>query len=199
MMLGTAADAGVFIFLTVYLQQRQGLSPLQTTAVLIVPGLAAIGAGRLAGGLITAYGAQRSLVVSLALQATAIGVIAERAPSLLVVVVGTTIAAGAYVAACVCAAILATTPITSADGGLAGSLVNASEQLGTALGVAVVTSLVGAGQLARSVGPEARGSGVWPVMLAGAVLAASGALVASRLSPRATPSTGMFPEGERRE
>jgi len=197
--LGSAADAGVFIFLAIYLQQRRGLSPMQTTAILIVPGVATIGAGRLAGALVAAHGARRTLMLSLALQAAAIATMAERAPPLPLVVVATTIAAASCVVAGVCAATLATTPARLADGGLAGSLVNASDQLGTALGVAVVASLLGAGQLARPLVPADGGSGVWPIMLAGAALAASGAWIAQGLSTGAPTATGAVSAGRSRD
>jgi predicted MFS family arabinose efflux permease len=189
-MLTTGADAGVFVFLTVYLQQRRGLSPLETTAVLIIPGIVTIAAGRLAGTLVTVLGVRRCLIVSLWTQAGAIALMAERTPPLAIVVTGTTVAAGGGAASRGGGAAPATPPAGPEQGGSAGSLVNAANQIGAALGVALVAFLVGVRELSPAAGSSHATSGVWPIMLVAAALAAGGALVARGMAASSSTDAG---------
>ncbi|HYQ63929.1 MFS transporter [Actinophytocola sp.] len=139
-----AAFSGMVFLLTLFLQQRHHLSPTATGLVFAPSGVAGL-AGGVVGGLLakrTAPG--RLLPVSAFVQfvATAVLVLLPEHGTVLIVVAATIVTNFSGVVAIVMISVMAAADVPPADQGLAGGLLNTTQQIGGALGLAVVTAAV---------------------------------------------------------
>lgn len=186
---GVAMFAGMFV-LTTFLMEVRGLSPIQAGWAFVPFGISAIGAtwvlpairarmapaSVLAGGLVLAAVAIATLMLLRAESGYVVGVL----PSMLLLG-----AAGTIVM--ITAGEVATSG-AGADSGVAGSLVNATQQIGAALGTALLTSVMtvasrqqraaGAAELDAIVSGHARAG------LVGALLLLAAAVVVRSLRGR---------------
>lgn len=140
------AFVGVIYILTLFLQGVHGFTPLETGLCFALAGVAGFTGGMVAGKLPGRIGVRGALVLGALVQAAAT-MLLFTLPSnntVLLVVLGTVVLNFADVVAIVMINIGATTGVPADSQGLAGGLLNASQQVGSGLGLAVISSIVAA-------------------------------------------------------
>ena len=178
--LGTALFS-MFLMLTLYMQQVLGFSPLQTgVAYLAVAGTSIVWAA-VASQLVTKVGVKPVLVTGMSLLTVGLlyftqvsvdgSYVGDLLPGFLVIAMGM---AFAFVAI----SIAALAGIEAKEAGLASGLINTSQQIGGALGIAVLSSIAvahteSAAKAGESV-PAALTSGFHAAFWVGAAIAAAG-------------------------
>ena len=203
----TAANAVIFLvgaavfamwfFLSLYLQQVQGYSPIRAGLAFLPMTLCIIAGSAFASRSVTKVGPKRLLVIGMLLQTAGLLLFTDisaggsyltqvLAPSLLV-------AAGIGLAF-VPATIAAVTGVDSHEAGLASGLVNTSRLVGGALGLAILAALASShtksdlhsagGHVTAQVAHAALTSGFKLAFLVAGVFAAVGAVVAVLGLPR---------------
>jgi NAD(P)-dependent dehydrogenase (short-subunit alcohol dehydrogenase family)/predicted MFS family arabinose efflux permease len=150
-LLAAAGTSTVQFFLSLYLQEVRGLSPLATSAAFLPFGVALVATGRVAARLIARVGAGAAVAIGLGVAAVGLGLLGQLGAhtpyagpllaGLLVFPAGAALAfAGATVAAVERA--------TDDEAGLAAGLVNTAIEAGPTVGFAVLVSAAAA-QAAR--------------------------------------------------
>src|SRR6266540_4198570 len=198
---GAAVVASPIFFLTLYLQQILGFSAVQAGLATLPLGLAVIVTSQLSPRIMERVGRKRLLVSGLALAAVGLALLGRIHPagSYTVEVLGPVVLLGLGMG-------LSFVPLTAsavagvppADQGLASGLLQTAQQLGVALGLAVLTSLATAttlGLLGHPAGPpdpaalQAALTGGYAAALRGAALLAlaAAALALLILPPRPAP------------
>src|SRR6266540_1051262 len=198
---GAAVIASPIFFLTLYLQQILGFSAIQAGLATLPLGLAVIVTSQLSPRIMERVGRKRLLVSGLALAAVGLALLGRIHPagSYTVEVLGPVVLLGLGMG-------LSFVPLTAsavagvppADQGLASGLLQTAQQLGVALGLAVLTSLATAttlGLLGHPAGPpdpaalQAALTGGYAAALRGAALLAlaAAALALLILPPRPAP------------
>jgi len=198
---GAAVIASPIFFLTLYLQQILGFSAIQAGLATLPLGLAVIVTSQLSPRIMERVGRKRLLVSGLALAAVGLALLGRIHPagSYTVEVLGPVVLLGLGMG-------LSFVPLTAsavagvppADQGLASGLLQTAQQLGVALGLAVLTSLATAttlGLLGHPAGPpdpaalQAALTGGYAAALRGAALLALAvaALALLILPPRPAP------------
>jgi EmrB/QacA subfamily drug resistance transporter len=185
---GAAIIASPIFFLTLYLQQILGFSAIRAGLATMPLGLAVIAASQLTPKLLNAVGARRLLAGGLALAATGLVLLGRIHPagSYLVDVAGPIALLGLGMGlSFVPLTASATAGVPPADQGLAAGLLQTAQQLGVALGLAVLGSLATAttrGLLGHAGGPpdpvavQAALTGGYAAALRGAALLALAAV-----------------------
>jgi EmrB/QacA subfamily drug resistance transporter len=192
-----AAVFGMFFVITLYLQQVLGYSPLHAGLAWLALSVTALAASAGGARLVTAVGSRGPLVTGLGIAAVGVWLLsrlpAEAAYASDVML--PLIVSGAGIGlAFVTMSIGALEGVGDRDAGLASGLVNTTQQIGGALGVAVLSTVL----LRR---------GFADALVVGALLAGAGALLAAVLlragAPRArervrvTPRRGWSPRSPR--
>ncbi|MEU6976274.1 MFS transporter [Streptomyces sp. NPDC046371] len=144
--LTASGTAGVFVLLSLALQEGRGWSALRTSGAFVPFAVALLLAGRAAGPLIRRYGAGRATGAGLGTGAVGLGLLAATGldpavpyaygllPGLLLLPVGAAVSfAGA--------AVIATEGVPARDGGLAGGVLNTAMELGPTVVFAAVLTL----------------------------------------------------------
>jgi hypothetical protein len=139
-----AFNAAQVLLLTLYLQDGRRLSPVLTGLCFIPQAAGAFALSGPAGRLVPALGPRRTLAIALsiglaAVAGAAVSVLAGSLPGLL----AAQFAVGVAARFCQVASTLAGThgPVAARAEGTASALLTASRQVGSALGVAVVTAM----------------------------------------------------------
>jgi predicted MFS family arabinose efflux permease len=174
------AFVGVIYILTLFLQGVHGFSPLETGLCFALAGVAGFTGGIVAGKLPAKIGVRGALMLGATLQAAATMLLFTLPNNniVLLVVCATIVLNFADVVAIVMINISATTGVPSDSQGLAGGLLNASQQVGSGLGLAVISSIVAAEIGSRTpVGGQAPVSAVLYGYRWGLVIAAGFALL----------------------
>lgn len=202
-----AAVFGMFFIITLYLQQVLGYSPLRAGFAWLALSLTALLTSAGGARLVTRVGPRGPLVTGLAVFAAGVWLLSrlpagvdyvrEMMPALMLTGAGLGLAF-------VTMSIGALEGVEEREAGLASGLVNTTQQIGGALGVALLSTIA----LSRLDGAGATGTqrptvdqlvaGFHDALLAGAGLAAGGALLAAILirRPASVPET-VVPEGAR--
>jgi EmrB/QacA subfamily drug resistance transporter len=195
--LAGAAMFGLFFTLTLYLQQVLGYSPLRAGLAQLPLGVAIIAAAGIAAPLVTRFGVKPVMIAGNVTFAagmawfTGIGVHSGFAsgllgPSLLVAVgLGLSF---------VPLTIASTTGVSGTDAGLASGLINTSQQIGGAIGLAVLATVATTRTshllaTAHASLPAALTSGYQAAFWTGAGLALAAAIAAALLLPAGTVPT----------
>jgi EmrB/QacA subfamily drug resistance transporter len=191
-----AAVYGMFFIITLYLQRVLGYSPLEAgfawLALSVTALLTSVGGAQ----LVTRTGPRRPLVAGLAVATAGIWLLsrlpagAAYAPDLLPALIVSGIGIGL---AFVTMSIGALEGVEERDSGLASGLVNTSQQIGGALGVALLSTIAVSRTddvlAAHPAQPAAAlTEGFSDALLAGAAFAAGGALLAAVLIRRRVPA-----------
>ncbi len=145
-----AMESSVVYLMTLYLQRVLGYSALVTGLVFGIPGIGAVVAGVVGPRLIGRFGARRTLVGGLVVQALANAVlIAAGTDRVNVLVVPTVLLVGffGHVAAIVAFTVTATSGLPDAEQGLATGLATLTQQVGITLGIPLLTTVLGTGPL----------------------------------------------------
>ncbi len=196
-----AAMFAMWFFLTLYLQQVLGYSPL-ATGLAFLPQTAAIAAGAMVSGRISPrVGPRRMLVVGSVLAAGGLFWLTSITPA-------GSYWDGPFVGGMLCALGmgLAFTPITlaatlgvaRAEAGLASGLVNTSRQVGASIGLAALSTIAADRVRAAHLAPGANGFAVARAMTAGysrGFLVAACIAVTGGLVSLVVPARGRAPAG----
>lgn len=134
---------GIAYILTLYLQGIEGFTPLQTGLTFAVLGATAVVAGMSAGKVSGKLGSTATLVGGLLMQAvgTVALAILPATGAIWWILVGMAIIGFGHVSAVVIVSISATSGVPDHQQGLAGGLLNTSQQLGAALGAAAFAAI----------------------------------------------------------
>ncbi|MBM7081335.1 MFS transporter [Micromonospora sp. WMMD734] len=137
------AFVGITYVLTLYLQRIKDYSPLETGLSFAVLGLTAMVAGFSGAKLAGKLGLTRAMLLGVLLQAVGAFVVATLPAenSLAYILVGTALVGFGNVAAVVMISITATAGVADHQQGLAGGLLNTSQQLGAAIGAAAFAAI----------------------------------------------------------
>jgi EmrB/QacA subfamily drug resistance transporter len=178
-LLAGAWNGGEVLILSLYCQQVLRYSPLVTGLVVIPQGVAGLLRGVVGASLVARLGVKRFLAASAACSAIGLGLLLRYASTshypllgvvLFVVGFGTTsVVFGAVVAG--------TAGVDDDEQGLAGALVNAARQVGSAVGVATLVSIAVTRAQAGGGSPAATGDGYRFAMTMAAALAVAAGLV----------------------
>lgn len=196
--------AGMFTmlyFLSLFMQQVLGYTPWQAGVAIVPQALFVMIFAQVAGRIAARTGARPALITGLVLAAAGLawfsritpsgGYVAELLGPSLVVSAGGGLAAVALV-------ITATSGVPAEDAGLAGGLINVSQQVGSSIGLAVVATAATARTAALAPGgnPDhaALTSGFQLGFLLGGGLALIAAIVAACLVPKPAPAPADAPE-----
>jgi EmrB/QacA subfamily drug resistance transporter len=191
---GAAVIASPIFFLTLYLQQILGFSPVAAGLASLPLGLAVIAASRVTPRLMGRIGARRLLAGGLALAAVALALLGriQVGGSYPVDVLGPIVLLGLGMG-------LSFVPLTASavagvppsEQGLASGLLQTAQQLGVALGLAVLTSVATAttrGLLGRGTVQVALTGGYAAALRGAALLALAGAIVTILVLRPAVPT-----------
>ena len=186
----STATMAMFLMLTLYMQQVLGFSPMQTGVAYLAVAVSVIVWSAVASSLVTKVGVKPVLVVGMAIvtlgllyftQVSADGsYVRDLLPGFLVIALGMGFSF-------VPISIAALAGVESNDAGLASGLINTSQQIGSALGIAVLSAVAVAqtsdATRAGERRAEALTAGFHAAFWAGAAVAAAG-VVASLLLVR---------------
>ncbi|MGW4113802.1 MFS transporter [Actinosynnema sp. NPDC004786] len=185
---------GIAYVLTLYLQGIEGFTPLQTGLTFAVLGATAVVAGMVTAKLSARIGMTATLVGGLLLQAlgTALVAVLPATGAIWLIIAGTAIIGFGHVAAVVVISISATAGVPDHQQGLAGGLLNTSQQLGAALGAAafaaiaagVTGGLLGEGVALEDADPASLVSGFRYALVVATIVAVVGGAVGLSLSRR---------------
>jgi predicted MFS family arabinose efflux permease len=185
-----AAMFGLFFFLTQFLQEVLGFSPLQAGLGFLPMTLALFASARTASRLLPRFGARRLTAGGAALTALGMAWLAQIGPGsgYLTAVLGPMLLIGVGMGfPFVSLTLVALSGVAPGDAGAASSLVNVVQQVGGALGLAVLVTVFGAasrsaaGQVLAGAATEARwalAGGVSGAFSAGLVLTVCAVVVA---------------------
>jgi len=190
-LLSGAGMVGLFFALSVYLQAVLGYDALAAgLSQLPLAGALVIVAGVIPP-IVTRFGARRVLVVSLLVFAAGLLWLAQTPSdaSFVVHLLGPTLVIGAGIGgAFIAGTQLAVDDVSEVDSGLAGGLVNTSQQIGGALGLAILSTVAAARteqlQSSGASFADAMTSGLSWMFLGAAVAAVAAALVAAVVRQR---------------
>jgi MFS family permease len=183
--MGLKAAIGVsqLFVLTLYFQEALGLTPLTTGLLFFPMTLTAVLAASIAGLLATRFGVKPTAVLGLALLAAGLLLLTGMSADggLVFVFSGMVIGEAGFMLAEVPLTIAATTGVGADKRALAAGVLNTSIQLGNALGLGVIATVVAAGASAlggEAAGPEALVGGLrWALLTGTGFVAASLLLV----------------------
>ncbi|GAA3727914.1 MFS transporter [Plantactinospora mayteni] len=189
----TASIFPFFFFVTLYLQQVLDFGPFEAGLGQLPVALAmAVAAGWLAAKLIGRYGIRPTLAAGLLVAAVGLAWFAQLSPdgSYLVDVFGPAVLVGVGLGfGVVCVTIAGTATAAQHEAGLASGLINTTQQMGGALGLAVLIALAAGATPSGPAEAVALTEGFQVGLLTGAVVALVGAVLTLMLLPgqRATP------------
>ena len=142
-----AGTAVTFLFLTLYLQQARGWTPLRTSLAFAPYALSLITIGRLASRLVVRFGARAVAGAGLAIAATGLFLLAQLSPHTAYatgLLPGIVLLPAGAALAFAGAAVLAVGGVPQQQAGLAGGVMNTAMELGPTLGLALLTAVAAA-------------------------------------------------------
>jgi predicted MFS family arabinose efflux permease len=146
-LLTVGTGVGVMFVLTLYLQEVLDYGPATSGLALSLLGLAGVAAGSLAPGVARRIGLPRALVAALVVQAAGVVVLIPIGADhgLALVLAGTAVLGVGHFGATVTFTALATTAVCEHQRGVVLGLVASGQQIGGALGLALLVALASAG------------------------------------------------------
>jgi EmrB/QacA subfamily drug resistance transporter len=144
MVLMSASMVGMFFILTLYQQQVQGYSALQAGLAQVPLGLVLIGVAGAAGPLVERLGVKPTLTIGLTLFSAGVAWLAQITThgSYLADVLGPSLIIGAGLAlAFVALTVASSSGVDEDHHGIAGGLINMTQQIGGAIGLAIATAV----------------------------------------------------------
>jgi MFS family permease len=185
-LLVVAALFGMFFFLTLYQQQVRGYSAIQAGVAQVPLGLVLIGLAGAAGPIIERLGVKRTLTIGLTLFAGGIAWLAQITvhSSYLAGVLGPSLIIGAGLAlAFVALTVASSTGVDEDHHGTAGGLINMTQQIGGALGLAIATAAATSHTHAHTTDLFALTNGFRSALLVSASIAAAATLATLTVLP----------------
>ena len=187
-----AGTAVTFLYLTLYLQQSRGWTPLRTSLAFAPYALSLVTVGRLASRLVVRFGARAVTGAGLAIAATGLFLLARLGPDTAYaagLLPGIVLLPAGAALTFASAAVLAAGGVPRQQAGLAGGLMNTAMELGPTLGLALLTAVAAARAshaTAAGASPQAAvASGyAWALGTAGLAFALLAVLAAIPVPPR---------------
>jgi predicted MFS family arabinose efflux permease len=139
-----AASFAMWFFLSLYLQQVEGYSPLMAGVTFLPMTMSIAAASAVVSRVVTRIGPKRLLIAGMSLQATGLLLLTDISPggSYAIQVLGPSLLVAIGIGlAFVPATITAVTGVAPDEAGLASGIVNTSRMVGGALGLAVLAAL----------------------------------------------------------
>jgi MFS family permease len=145
-MLTVAAGVGVLVVLSLYLQEIRGYGPLLAGLLLMPLGVAGVLSARVCASLADRFGPAPVLAGALVVQGAGVllMVAIEGTAGVGLVLAGVSVMGCGHFAANVLFTALGTTAIAPADHGVAVGLINAAQQIGAAVGLALLVTIAAA-------------------------------------------------------
>lgn len=138
-------EAGLIFLVTLYLQDALHFGAMTTGLIFGVPGMAAIAAGVIAGGIIARRGARPVLLAAITVQAafTAPLIVLGNDPFWLwLLIPALFIGFFGHITAVVAATVAATSEVTDANEGLATGLLSMTQQVAVTVGIPILAALM---------------------------------------------------------
>lgn len=192
MVLMAASMVGMFFILTLYQQQVQGYSAIQAGLAQLPLGVVLIGFAGAAGPLVQRLGVKPTLTTGLTLFAGGVAWLAQISAhgSFLADVLGPTLVIGAGLGlAFVALTVASASGVDEANHGTAGGLINMTQQIGGAIGLAIATA-VAASQTDGIADPIGLTAGFRGALLVSAAIAAAAIITTVVVLPRTGGTTG---------
>lgn len=169
---------GVTLLVSLYLQDVLGWSPLTTGVAFLAEGVAAIAGGSLVPRMTARIGTPKTLITGLTVQTLSTAAMVLLAPSSnLALILITTAGLGfGHVVSVVAFIGIMSSGLSAGEHGLSGGLAQTSQQVGSALGVAVLTAVVALSSSAN--GAEVTLAGLRAGFVTAATVTLLGAMVA---------------------
>lgn len=184
------AYVGTVFVVTLFLQEVTGFSPVRTGLSFALAGVAGFSGGIVAGKLAGRTGVRATLTASALIQAGATFALLTmpRNHTMLIIAAITVVLNFSDVIAIVMISIGATSDIPVENQGLASGLVTATQQVGAAIGLAVIAAVVTAQTVvpaagAAPSGPELLHAYRWGLIVAGLIAVAAALLAVAALRP----------------
>ena len=198
--LSATGTAVAFLFLTLYLQQVRGWSPLRTSLAFAPYALSLAAAGRLARGLIVRFGARAVTGTGLAITAGGLFLLSRLSPHtgyLTGLLPGIVLLPAGAALALAGAAVLAAAGVPARQAGLAGGVMNTAMELGPTAGLALLTAVAAARASHAVTGdsPQAAAASgyAWALGTAGLAAALLAVLTAIPAPPRRSRARDIAP------
>jgi predicted MFS family arabinose efflux permease len=193
-LLVSLAMFGIFFFVSLYMQNILGYSPVHAGVVFLPMSVLVVVTAPLAGKATDMIGPRWPIAVGMTMLAVALllfsrlgaqASFADLLPGMLIGGVGMGVAMGPMTAA-------ALGTVTLDEAGVASGVLTTSRQVGGALGIAVMGAIVAAAETVARTDPRFAGQfveGFQHALETGAVIALAGALLAALLIGRGKPAT----------
>jgi EmrB/QacA subfamily drug resistance transporter len=182
-----AAMVGMFFILSLYQQQLQGYSALKAGMSQLPLGAVLVAVAGSAGPLIERFGARNTLTGGLAAFTGGIGWL-SRVPahgSFLANILGPSLLIGTGLGlAFVALTVASTTGVSDDEAGVAGGLINSTQQLGGALGLAILTAVATRGTHSQIASVTELTNGFRMALLVATAISAVGTIAAAAMMPR---------------
>ena len=195
MLIVGSATVGLFFFLSLYMQQILHYTPLKAGVTQLPLAVSIIVAASVAPKLSARLGIRTVLVTGLLLLAAGLAWLSKAPVSgtFAGAILGPALLVGSGLGlAFVAVNVVAAAKVPAADAGLAGGLINTSQQIGGAVGLAVL-SAVATSRTGTSTTATAINHGFQAAFTAGAAIAIVAALLAAVITPRVDTHTEPTP------
>jgi EmrB/QacA subfamily drug resistance transporter len=192
MVLMSASMVGMFFILTLYQQQVQGYSAIQAGLAQVPLGVVLIGLAGAAGPVVERLGVKTTLVGGLTLFAGGVAWLAQITAhgSYLADVLGPSLVIGAGLAfAFVALTVASASGVDEDHHGVAGGLINMTQQIGGAVGLAIATAVATSQTHGTVADPSSLTSGFRGALLVSAGIAAAAIITAIAALPRTARGT----------
>ena len=192
MMLMSASMVGMFFILTLYQQQVQGYSAIQAGLAQVPLGVVLIGLAGAAGPVVERLGVKTTLAAGLTLFAGGVAWLAQITThgSYLADVLGPSLVIGAGLALAFVAVTVASAAGVDEDHhGIAGGLINMTQQIGGAVGLAIATAVATSQTHGTVADPSTLTSGFRSALIVSAGIAAAAIVTTMAALPRTARAT----------
>ena len=193
MVLMSASMVGMFFILTLYQQQVQGYSAIQAGLAQVPLGVVLIGVAGAAGPVVERLGVKTTLVIGLTLFAGGVAWLAQITAhgSYLADVLGPGLVIGAGLAfAFVALTVASSSGVDEDHHGSAGGLINMTQQIGGAVGLAIATAVATSQTHGTVTDPSNLTSGFRSALLVSAGLATAAIIASVAALPRTDRDAG---------
>ena len=192
MMLMSASMVGMFFILTLYQQQVQGYSAIQAGLAQVPLGVVLIGLAGAAGPVVERLGVKTTLAAGLTLFAGGVAWLAQITThgSYLADVLGPSLVIGAGLALAFVALTVASAAGVDEDHhGIAGGLINMTQQIGGAVGLAIATAVATSQTHGTVADPSTLTGGFRSALIVSAGIAAAAIVTTMAALPRTARAT----------
>jgi EmrB/QacA subfamily drug resistance transporter len=187
MVLMSASMVGMFFVLTLYQQQVQGYTAIQAGLAQVPLGVVLIGLAGAAGPVVERFGVKRTLAAGLTLFAGGVAWLAQITThgSYLADVLGPSVVIGAGLAfAFVALTVASASGVDEDHHGIAGGLINMTQQIGGAVGLAIATAVAASQTHGAAADPSSLTSGFRSALLVSAGIATAAVITTLAALPR---------------